>query len=164
MSDMLVVYYSWSNGNTKKIAEALAKAKGADIVRIDTVKPYAGSYDDVVAQGHREVDAGYEPPIKPLGVALDGYRVIAVGTPTWWYSMAPAVRTFLDRNDFTGKTVVPFMTNAGWPGRVIRNMTALAEAHGATVAHPMQVRFDAEGGDTQETDQREVDAWMETVR
>ncbi len=31
MKKMLVVYYSWSNGNTKKIAEELARAKGADL-------------------------------------------------------------------------------------------------------------------------------------
>ena len=42
--------------------------------------------------------------------------------PTWWYTMAPAVLTFLTTNDFTGKTVIPFMTNGGWPGHVIKDM------------------------------------------
>ena len=31
MKKMLVVYYSWSNGNTKRIAEKLANETGADI-------------------------------------------------------------------------------------------------------------------------------------
>jgi menaquinone-dependent protoporphyrinogen IX oxidase len=43
----LVVYYSWSNGNTQKIAELVQKAMGADIARVETVVPYSGSYDDV---------------------------------------------------------------------------------------------------------------------
>ena len=34
--NIVVVYYSWSNGNTKSIAEALAKAYTAPLVRIDT--------------------------------------------------------------------------------------------------------------------------------
>ena len=44
MKKMLVVYYSWSNGNTKQIAEQLAKATGAELAEIDTVQPYTGSY------------------------------------------------------------------------------------------------------------------------
>ena len=36
MKKMLIAYYSWSNGNTKAIAEALQKATGADIDRLDT--------------------------------------------------------------------------------------------------------------------------------
>lgn len=122
MSRMLVVYYSWSNGNTKRIAEQLARRTGADIARIETVQPYTGSYDEVVDQGHREVNEGYRPPIQPLGVNVADYDVIAVGTPTWWYTMAPAVLTFLEGKDFTGKTVIPFMTNGGWPGHVLRDM------------------------------------------
>ncbi len=55
MSKMLVVYFSYSNGNTKKIAEELAKAKNADIAEIKTVTPYSKSYDEVVNQGQREV-------------------------------------------------------------------------------------------------------------
>ena len=51
MAKKLVVYYSWSNGNTKRIAEKLAEELGADIRRIDTVEPYKGSYDAVVDQG-----------------------------------------------------------------------------------------------------------------
>ena len=38
--NLLIVYYSWSNGNTQKIAEQLRLATGADIARIETVKPY----------------------------------------------------------------------------------------------------------------------------
>ncbi len=89
MKKLLIVYYSWSNGNTERIAKALQTAIGADIARIETVTPYSGSYDDVVAQGQDEVKRGYMPPIQPLGVDITDYEVVAVGTPTWWYTMAP---------------------------------------------------------------------------
>ena len=34
MKKMLIVYYSWSNGNTAKIAAQLQRAAGADMERI----------------------------------------------------------------------------------------------------------------------------------
>lgn len=68
---------------------------GGDLVRLDTAVPYTGSYNDVVDQGQREVNAGFEPELKPLSVNVADYDVIAVGTPTWWYTMAPAVKAFL---------------------------------------------------------------------
>ena len=82
---MLIVFYSWSNGNTERIAKLLQKATGADIARIETVIPYTGSYNDVVQQGQEEVERGYEPEIKPLDIDIHAYDVIAIGTPTWWY-------------------------------------------------------------------------------
>lgn len=39
MGKKLIVYYSYTN-NTKKIAEQIQKATGADICEIETVKPY----------------------------------------------------------------------------------------------------------------------------
>lgn len=83
MKKALIVYYSVSNGNTKRIAEQLQKETGADIARIETAKPYTGTYDEIVAQGQEEVNAGFMPEIKPLSVNPEDYDVIAIGTPTW---------------------------------------------------------------------------------
>ncbi len=162
MKKLLIVYYSWSNGNTERIAKQLQSVAGGDLVKIDTAVPYSGSYDDVVAQGQREVNRGYEPEIKPLNVNLADYDVVAIGTPTWWYTMAPAVKTFLHANDFTGKTVVPFMTNGGWPGHVIKDMKQMCA--GAKTACDMQVQFDSTGGDHLETPEAQIDAWAQNVK
>lgn len=200
MKRMLIVYYTWSNGNTERIAKMLQEEIGGDLVRIDTVVPYTGSYDDVVNQGQDEVQRGYEPEIKLLmqvsekkvldegvlnqeapskvvpgkaerkpeagnsidGCMLDGYDVIAVGTPTWWYTMAPAVRTFLYQNDFSGKTVVPFMTNGGWPGHVIKDMQKACK--GATTCCSMQVQFDSTGGSQLQTSTAEIESWIKEVK
>ena len=51
---MLIVFYSWSNGNTERVSRILQKATGADMVKIETVVPYTGSYNDVVQQGQED--------------------------------------------------------------------------------------------------------------
>ena len=121
-NNTLVVYFSYSNGNTRHIAELAQKALGADLAEIKPVHPYTGTYNEVVEQGQREVERGFKPEIEPLSVTLSDYDTVAVGTPTWWYTMAPAVLTFLTANNWAGKTVIPFMTNGGWPGHVIKDM------------------------------------------
>ena len=59
MKKLLIVYYSWSNGNTERIAKELQSVAGGDLLKIDTAVPYSGSYDEVVDQGQREVNRGY---------------------------------------------------------------------------------------------------------
>lgn len=162
MKKALVVYYSWSNGNTRRIAQQLQKTIGGDIAQIETVEPYTGTYDQVVEQGQREVNEGYQPPIRPMDVNLTDYDVVAVGTPTWWYTMAPAVLTFLKAGDWAGKTVIPFQTHGGWPGHVFRDMKDACR--GAAFTHEMQVKFDSSGGDHLETPEGEIQAWIDSVK
>jgi flavodoxin len=120
--------------------------------------PYTGSYNEVVQQGQEEVNRGYRPELKPLNVRPQDYEVIAIGTPTWWYTMAPAVASFIAGHDWTGKTVIPFMTNGGWPGHVIKDMKKACS--GAAFANAMQVQFDSTGGNHMETPEADVDAWI----
>lgn len=158
---MLVVYYSWSCGNTERIAEQLADACDADIARIETVGPYPEDHQETIDQGQHEVNAGFMPEIEPLEFDLAGYDVVAIGTPTWWYTMAPAVKTFLSENDFTDKTVVALSTNGGWPGNVTADIEGACE--GAVFGPSIEVQFDSTGGDHQETSQHEIDVWIEKV-
>lgn len=81
-----------------------------------------------------------------------------IPTPTWWYTMAPAVLTFLTTNDFTGKTVIPFTTNGGWPGHVIKDMEE--NCKGAAFAHEMQIQFDSKGKDHLETSEEVITEWI----
>ncbi len=159
---MLVVYYTWTNGNTEKVAEQLAEACGADIERIETVEPYPEDYDTTVKQAQDEVNAGFEPEIEPLEHDPADYDVIAVGTPTWWYTMAPAVKTFMGGASWSDKTVVPFATDAGWLGNVLEDIEDAAP--GAAPGPSMEVQFDSTGGPRQVTPQADVDAWIERVK
>lgn len=87
--------------------------------------------------------------------------MVAVGTPTWWYTMAPPVKTFFSQNDLAEKTVIAFMTNAGWSGHVIDDMQDACP--GATHGPSMEVRFGSGGGSSLKTSEREMDAWTKRV-
>lgn len=161
----LVVYFSQS-GNTEGIAKRVAEATGGDLEQLETVTPYTGSYQQIVAEAQDEVERDYQRPIKPLKHDVSQYDRIVVGTPTWWYKMASPVLTFLATTDFSGKVVVPFMTNAGWPGTVIDDMTREAEANGAMVEKAHEFRFHTlDNGVTtgMATSQRELDKWVESL-
>lgn len=162
----LTVYFSYTAGNTERIAEKVHQAVGGDLVRLEPVTPYPDDYDTTVRQGQDEVNRGYTPALKPLGVNLADYDRIIVGTPTWWYKMAPTVLSFLSAGDFTGKVVVPFMTNAGWPGTVIKDMTALAKQKGAVVEHAHEFRFssDERHFDRMETPEKELEQWIDSLK
>lgn len=115
----LIVYFSHS-GNTKSVAERIGSTINADLARIETIKPYTGTMDEVSAQGKKEVENGYLPEIKQSGIDINNYDRIVIGTPTWWYTMAPAVLSFLRQTDFKGKDVVLYMTNAGWRALLLK--------------------------------------------
>ncbi len=159
---MLIVYYSLSNGNTRAIARQLQAATGADLAEIETAEPYTGSYDDIVRQGQEEVNSGYLPALRPLAHRVEDYDVIAVGSPTWWYTIAPAVRSFLTEHDWKGKTVIPFQTHAGWPGHFMQDIRACCP--GAVVSGALSVRFDSDGGTQMMTRQAELNRWFELVK
>lgn len=162
----MVVYYSQS-GNTEGIAKRVAEATGADIELIETVKPYTGDYQKIVAEAQDEVERDYKRPIKPLKHNVADYQRVIVGTPTWWYKMASPVLTFLSTTDLKGKTVVPFMTNAGWPGTVINDMTRVARQNGATVEQAHEFKFNTHNDGTttgMATTEEELDKWIESLK
>lgn len=150
----LVIYYSYS-GNTRRAAERIGKAIGADLAEIQTVRPYTGSYDDVVDQGQREVDSGFLPELRPLGADLSRYDTIVLGTPVWWYTFAPAMNSFLHSADLSGKTVYPFATNGGWLGHTFRDFEKACR--GAQVKAGLDIRFN---GDRQMTPDTDIQKWL----
>lgn len=157
----LIIYYSQARGNTKKIAEKIQKAKGYDIAEIETAKPYMGSYEEIVDQGQQEVNAHYMPEIKSLNVDFGKYSHIIIGSPTWWYTMAPAVLTFLSNNDFSGKTIVPFSTHGGWPGHLIDDVKTLCK--GAEFENEKEIQFDSTGGNKLITPEAEINEWIKQL-
>lgn len=134
----LILYYSYG-GNTKKIAQMIQQEIGGDLAEIETVKPYTGSYNAVVDQGQDEVQRGYMPAIKPLDLDLSSYDKIVLGSPVWWYTFAPAMKTFLHENNLVGKTIYPFATNGGWIGHTFKDF--VSSCSGAKVKKGLNVRF-----------------------
>lgn len=109
---ILVVYFSHS-GNTKAIAEQIRNATGADIFEIQPVNAYPKDYKAVVDQAKKEISSNYKPELKTKIENIGQYDVIFIGSPNWCSTMAPPMNTFLSEYDFSGKTLVPFMTHGG---------------------------------------------------
>ncbi len=135
----LILYYSFG-GNTRRIAELLQSHINADLAEIKTKTPYTGSYDEIVDQGAKEVKAGFMPEIEPITVNLDNYDTILLGSPVWWYTFAPAMKTFLHQYSLAGKTVYPFATNGGWLGHTLKDFKKACK--GAEVKNGIDIRFD----------------------
>lgn len=153
----IVIYYSYG-GNTRKIAEKIKKTLGIDAVEIETAEPYTGSYNDVVDQGQREVNSGFMPEIRPLKAELSQYDTIILGTPVWWYTFAPAMKTFLNNADLTGKKVYPFATNGGWIGHTFKDFEKICS--GAKLYPGINIRFNEDRLLTSEAD---IYRWIQNI-
>ena len=157
----VVVYYSQSCGNTRKIAEMIGLTNGADLAEIQTVSDYGDDYNAVMAKARDEINSGYIPELKPLSVNLDDYDTVIIGTPTWWYTMAPAVRAFLRNTDLTGKRVYAFQTHGGQPGSALKDIRLLSK--GENIGD-FAVEFDSEGGSRMLTSLDDLRAWIGDIR
>lgn len=109
---ILVAYYSYS-GNTRAVAEQIGQATGADIFMIDVKESYPSDYQALLDRAKQEIEQGVKPALKAMPKDLAQYDVIFVGSPNWWSTIAPPVATFLANGDFSGKTVIPFVTHGG---------------------------------------------------
>lgn len=154
----LILYYSYG-GNTRSIAKMLQKELGGDLAEIETAVPYTGDYNSVVDQGQREVERGFMPEIKPLAVNPADYDRIILGTPVWWYTFAPAVKTFLSHCDLSSKEVWPFATNGGWIGHTFKDIQSAC--YGAKVKKALNVKFNEHRLACPEKD---ILAWAEQIK
>lgn len=100
-------------GNTGLVAGIIADAAGGDLFSILTVEQYPDSYDDTIDVGQEEKRADARPELSSHIEEPDRYDTIFLGFPNWWGDMPMAVYSFLDEYDFSGKTIVPFVTSGG---------------------------------------------------
>ena len=110
-----VVYYSWS-GNTRFAAETIAKKTGADLFEIKAEKPYNSDFQECCDEAQPECYGKKLRPIKAIeGLDLAKYDLVFVGSPNWWGTMAPPVRTWVtqSKDALKGKTTCLFQTNGG---------------------------------------------------
>ena len=112
MSRILVAFFSHS-GTTKKAADQIHAIVGGDIYEIKELEPYPRNYNAVTEQAKQEIAKGYQPALKGSLPNISEYDVIFAGSPNWWSTIAPPLSTFLSSSDFTGKTIIPFITHGG---------------------------------------------------
>ena len=114
---MLVVYYS-ASGHTETVANYIAQATGGDIFEITPVQPYTdddlnwSDSDSRVTREHEDESLRDVELTTTEVENWDSYDTVFIGYPIWWGIAAWPVDGFVEANDFTGKTVIPFCTSS----------------------------------------------------
>ncbi len=117
LSDTLVVYFS-ATGNTETAANLIAEATGADVFVLEPAVPYTDADLNWTDENSRVVHEHDNPDNRHVELTADTvenwqqYDTVFIGYPIWWGIAAWPVDTFVEANDFTGKTVIPFCTSA----------------------------------------------------
>ena len=157
----LVVFYSYT-GHTKMIAESIQRKLNCDILEIKPFKPYSTDYQTVVDEEQNNSSVGKTPDIQKIDKNLNDYDEIIIGTPVWWYTIAPVIRTFLTQNDLSNKTIKPFVTNAGWLGHTFQEIQKLC--HDSRVDKGMNIVFTEDHHVSQlVTSPDEIHEWIERL-
>ena len=150
----LVVYYS-ATGNTEAVANYIAQATGGDLFELEPVDPYTdedlnwtGENSRVVYE-HDNEDARDVELVADTVDNWDEYDTVFIGYPIWWGIAAWPVDTFVEANDFTGKTVIPFCTSSssdlGESGQLLAEMAGTGDWQ-----EGMRFRSSASEADVQE--------------
>lgn len=141
----LVIYYSLE-GSTRLVAEAIAKAAGADLAVLrPAVEPRATGFARYLQYGWQQITHP-RMRIAPLEVDPQAYDLLFVGTPVWNSRPAPAVQTLLRITPMVGRQVSLFCTHKGGPGKTLALMERAAT--GATIVGRLEladVQSDATG-------------------
>lgn len=132
----LVVYFS-ATGNTERVAEMIAEATGGDLFELELSDPYTDedlNYNDEnsrVSQEYADESLRNVELVATTVEGFDEYENVFVGYPVWWGISAWPVNTFIEANDFTGKTVIPFCTSAssglGESGELLAELAGTGE-------------------------------------
>jgi flavodoxin len=107
MLKSLVVYYT-RTGNAKFVAETIAAELGSDIEEIVDLKKRVGKLGWISAG--KDSTQEKETQIAPTTRIPQDYDLIVIGTPIWAWRPTPAIRTYISKNDFSGKKVALFFT------------------------------------------------------
>ena len=135
-SSVLVVYYS-ATGNTAQVAQYIADSTGGDLFEIQPVEPYTD--DDLnwtddnsrVSQEHADESLRDVELVADTVDNWDQYDTVFIGYPIWWGIAAWPVDGFVEANDFSGKTVIPFCTSSssglGQSGQLLADMAGTGD-------------------------------------
>lgn len=134
--NVLVVYYS-ATGNTEEAANMIADATGGDLFELEPVEPYTDddlNYSDENSRVSQEYADESLRDVELVSTTVEGfeeYDTVFIGYPIWWQVAAWPVDSFVENNDFTGKTVIPFCTSAssgiGESGQLLADMAGTGD-------------------------------------
>jgi flavodoxin len=167
---VLIVYLSRTN-NTRAIAEMIQKQVGGTLVALKLENPYPQNYRQIVDQVAKENESGFLPPLKTKINNLENYDVVFIGFPTWGMQLPPPMKSFLKEYNLSGKTIIPFNTNAGYGiGSSFETVKALCPnstiLEGFSTKGGVErdgIKFVMEGEKAKAT-QAEVNKWLEKIK
>ena len=105
-----------SVGNTEMMARYIKEYLGdrADGFKIDPVVSYPTNYKECTEVATREKNSNARPEFKNAeAIDLSKYDTILLGYPIWWGDVPMIINTFLEKYNFSGKTIIPFNTHEG---------------------------------------------------
>ena len=134
--NVLVVYYS-ATGNTQEVANTIAEVTGGDLFELEPAEPYTDADLDWTDENSR-VSTEYaneeERNVELVSATVenwDSYDTVFIGYPIWWGIAAWPVDGFVEANDFTGKTVIPFCTSSssdlGESGQILADLAGTGD-------------------------------------
>jgi len=100
-------------GNTEIVAGIMKELIDADSFKIEMKDPYSPVYMTCIEEAKRDKQNNARPELVEYPDSIDDYDTIVLGYPNYWGTYPMAVASFLDKYDFTGKTILPLCTNEG---------------------------------------------------
>jgi len=123
--EKLIIYYSFE-GNTRLIADNIAKTVEADVLELKPKNEIRSKGFMKYFWGGKAAMMKEKPEILPVDKDLDKYDLIFIGTPVWAWTYAPPLSTFFDTCSLSGKNVALFCCHGGGKGGIFDKMkTAL---------------------------------------
>ena len=100
-------------GNTEIVVNQMKELIDADTFKIEMANPYSPVYMTCIDEAKKDLRDNARPELTNYLDSIDDYDTIVLGYPNYWGTFPMAVATFLERYDFTGKTILPLCTNEG---------------------------------------------------
>jgi flavodoxin len=144
-------------GNTEVAAEMISASISADVFKIEAADPYPASYQETVDRNVREQNDEGRPEIAGQLPTVETYDTVLLGSPIWNVRPPMIMRTFVERFDWTGKTISPFVTYAvSGLGSTVDDYARLCP--GATIKEGLAVR-----GEEVRDALSVIDTWLRNV-
>ncbi len=127
-----IVYHS-ETGNTRKVADAVAKATGATLIPVRDL----GGYNKVTMYvlGIPRARAGEKAAIEPPVIDVSPFDLVVVGSPVWAWRPTPASNAAIAAlSGCEGKKGIVFITSGGGPRDALDFMRKALEDRGVKVA------------------------------
>ena len=157
----IIIYYGYGK-HTRMIAERIKDELKCDILEIKPKVPYSNDYQTVVDETTDNLETKETPEIEDIKTNLDDYDRVILGTPVWWYTITPPIRTFLSKYDLSGKRVYPFATNAGW---LCSTFEEIKELCNGIVENEMSIKFTTDHSENKlVTSNKEIEDWIQSLK